>query len=168
PLVDLGPDTTICLDGMPVYLQNLKPAPSADHHYIWNTGDTSDILKIVQPGVYSLKVVTEPVQCTTLDEVEIKKDCYVDIPNAFTPNGDGENDYFFPRSLLTKSVTNFRMEVFNRWGQMVFQTERIDGRGWDGRFNNIDQGQGVYIYRIEVAYTNDRSEHYEGNVTLLR
>lgn len=168
PEVDLGSDSTICLDGAAVYLKNLRDAPGVAYRYLWNTGDTTPILQVVQPGTYSLQVITEPVECTTRDEVVVTKDCYTDIPNAFTPNGDGDNDYFFPRTLLSKSVSSFKMQIFNRWGQLVFETTRTDGRGWDGRFNDKDQPMGVYIYVVDVVYTNSRQERYEGNVTLVR
>jgi len=168
PQVNLGGDTSLCLDGPALVLQNLSPAPQEPYHYLWSTGDTTNELAVLQPGTYSLKVSTEPLACSTTDEIEVTKDCYTDIPNAFTPNGDGENDYFFPRTKLSQSVHKFNMQVFNRWGQLVFKTTNINGRGWDGRFNDKNQPMGVYVYLIEVAYANGREEEYKGNVTLIR
>ena len=60
------------------------------------------------------------------------------------------------------------MQIFNRWGQIVFETTRTDGRGWDGKFNGKEQPQGVYVYVIDVTIDGTRQEHYQGNVTLLR
>lgn len=60
------------------------------------------------------------------------------------------------------------MEVFSRWGQLLFATTRIDGGGWDGRFNNKEQPTGVYIYVMDIFYANGRQEQYKGNVTLIR
>lgn len=168
PEVYLGTDSAICLHGAPIYLKNLSEAPLNPHHYLWSTGDTTEILKVVHPGIYTLSVTTEPLGCTTTESIEITKDCYIDIPNVFTPNGDGHNDYFLPRQLLSESVDRFHMQVFNRWGQLIFETDNIDGRGWDGRFNGTEQPIGVYLYRIEVTFTNGRQESYEGNVTLVR
>ncbi len=168
PIVDLGQDTSLCLDGRPIMLHNLAFAPGTSHQYSWNTGDTTAALRIQQPGRYSLKVITEPIGCTATDEIEVVKDCYADIPNAFTPNGDGDNDYFFPRTQLSNGVTNFKMQVFNRWGQLIFETTKLDGRGWDGRFNGQDQPMGVYLYLIDVGYSNGRQEAYKGSVTLIR
>src|SRR5690606_9996975 len=102
------------------------------------------------------------------ETIEISKDCYIDIPNAFTPNGDGHNDYFFPRQLLSENVSQFRMQVFNRWGQLIFESDRPDGRGWDGRFNGKAQPTGVYLYRIDVTFSNGSKENYQGNMTLIR
>ncbi len=169
PQVFLGPDTSLCLDGHPIVLRNLETtSPLSYHHFLWNTGDTTAGLRVLQPGSYSLRVSTEPLGCSTTDVIEVAKDCYTDIPNAFTPNGDGDNDYFFPRTPLSQSVNTFKMQVLNRWGQLVFETTNINGRGWDGRFNDKEQPMGVYLYLIELSYTNGRQEEYKGNVTLIR
>lgn len=166
PNVFIGPDTTICLHGNPVFLSNmLVPAPGT--RYLWSTGDTTNVLKITHDGTYHL-IATNEHGCAAKDEIVIRKDCYTDIPNSFTPNGDGINDYFFPRQFLSLGVTSFAMTVFNRWGQVVFKTEVPDGRGWDGKFNEKEQPAGVYVYQIQVTFKNGRSESYDANVTLMR
>ncbi len=168
PKVYLGPDSVLCLHGNALRLQNLLERPAAAYQQLWSTGDTTESIRVLHPGVYRLTVQTEPLGCSTTEAITVRKDCYIDIPNAFTPNGDGINDYFFPRQLLSKSVTAFRMQVFNRWGQVIFETDRVDGRGWDGKFNDKDQPVGVYVYRIDVEIAGINQEHYDGNVTLLR
>ncbi len=168
PQVDLGPDTALCMNGAPIVLQNLQNIPG-DYQQLWSTGDTTETLKITHPGIYSLTVRTEPVGCSSTESITISKDCYIDIPNVFTPNGDGANDYFFPRQLLTWEVTQFKMQIFNRWGKLIFETDRKDGRGWDGRFNGREQPQGVYIYLIQVTLVDKKDmQIYRGNVTLIR
>lgn len=166
PVVNLGSDTTLCLDGAPLFVSSLTALPSGSTYY-WNTGDTTPVLKIVHDGTYSLTVST-PYDCNTTDDIIVYKDCYIDAPNSFTPNNDGSNDYFFPRQLLSKGVAGFSMQVFNRWGQSVFETTNQNGRGWDGRFNGKDQPAGVYIYIINVVLKNGRTEQKTGNVTLIR
>lgn len=168
PYVYLGSDTDLCLDGSPLYLENLSENPASDYTRLWNTGDTSETLKVVYPGTYSLTIRAAPLGCSTTESVQVLKDCYIDIPNAFTPNGDGYNDYFFPRQFLSKSVARFSMQIFNRWGQKVFETGNTNGSGWDGRFNNAEQPDGVYVYLIDVTYESGRTEKYQGNVTLIR
>jgi gliding motility-associated-like protein len=167
PKVDLGPDTGLCLGGAPIYLSNLEASPVVPFRSEWNTGDTGRILKVVHPGTYSLTLINAPLGCSNTESITITKDCYIDIPNAFTPNGDGVNDYFFPRQLLSRNVTAFHMQIFNRWGQVVFETRSKDGRGWDGRFNGTMQPTGVFIYMITVTLDNHIAEHYTGNVSLL-
>ena len=166
PIVNFGTDTVLCLQGSPILLQNLVTTNDPRTQYLWSTGDTTATLSVVHPGYYALTATLS--DCSTTEGVTINKDCYVDIPNAFTPNGDGQNDYFFPRQYLSKGVTAFTLSIFNRWGQKVFETTKADGRGWDGKFNGKEQPNGVYIYQIEVFYTNGRSEKYSGNVTLIR
>ncbi|WP_118972896.1 PKD domain-containing protein [Taibaiella koreensis] len=168
PYIQLAADTTLCLNGAPVLLQNLRSLPTGSYRYLWSTGDTTALLTGVHPGVYSLTISADPLGCSTTETITIHKDCYIDIPNAFTPNGDGVNDHFFPRQLLSRKVTRFRMQVFNRWGQVIFETARTEGRGWDGRFNSKDQPQGVYVYLIEVLIDDRQEERYQGNVTLIR
>ncbi|RYZ48975.1 MAG: T9SS type B sorting domain-containing protein, partial [Sphingobacteriales bacterium] len=167
PLVNLGPDSVLCLDGPSITLQNLAVNPSGSYTYKWNTGETVPTLTVVQEGKYSLTVATE-YECATTESMIVRKDCYIDIPNSFTPNGDGVNDYFFPRQLLGKSIMAFSMQIFNRWGQKIFDTNKTDGRGWDGKFNAKDQPTGVYIYKMSVVLDGNKMENYTGNVTLLR
>lgn len=66
----------------------------------------------------------------------------MNVPSVFTPNGDGLNDYFFPRQFLAKGLTSFRMEIYNRWGQLIFETTNLEESGWDGRLNNTEQPVG--------------------------
>ena len=165
PLVDLGPDTSLCLHGAPVILKNRFPVPEVAR-YVWSTGETTSEIQARHHGDISLTVNTD--YCSNTDIVHIAKDCYIDVPNAFTPNGDGANDYFFPRQMLASSVSSFHLQVLSRWGQQVYETTRLDGRGWDGRFNNTDQPGGVYVYLIKVSFANGASEAYQGNVTLIR
>ena len=72
------------------------------------------------------------------------------IPNAFSPNGDGRNDYFIPRELLSSGIKEFSIKIFNRWGELIFKTNSVDGRGWDGSYGGKKQPLGVYIYMIDV------------------
>jgi gliding motility-associated-like protein len=165
PIVNLGPDTALCLNGAPIYLNSIADI-SSDARWQWNTGDTTAMLKIVHPGTYY--VTADLDGCKGSDEIIVRKDCYIDVPNSFSPNNDGVNDYFFPRQWLSDGITAFKMAVFNRWGQKVFETFSPDGRGWDGKFNGVDQPAGVYIYVIEIVMKNMIKEHYDGNVTLIR
>jgi len=167
PLVNLGPDTAICPQGMPLVLRNLHENGPGDYRYQWNTGSTEQTLTVTQPGSYTLSL-SNSHGCTTTDEVNVDRDCYMDIPNVFTPDGDGVNDYFFPRQMLSGGITAFSCSIFNRWGQLVFTTKSPDGRGWDGSLNGRPQPAGVFAYLIEVAFRDGRREKYQGNVTLLR
>jgi len=166
PSVYLGPDTSMCLDDGGMRLKDGINEGNPAAKWLWSTGDTTSSIIVRHYGLYNVRVTVD--QCSTTDEINIAKDCYVDVPNSFTPNGDGVNDYFFPRQLLSDGLRSFSLVIFNRWGQQVFQTENAGGRGWDGRFNGKDQPAGVYIYEIKAVMKNGRTEDYSGNVTLLR
>ena len=93
------------------------------------------------------------------------------IPNAFIPNRSGpgsgnvqNNEVFLP---LLQKVTKFQMLVFNRWGEMVFESTNPDS-GWDGYYKGILCAQDVYIYRITVEYENGRTITRTGDINLLR
>lgn len=75
--------------------------------------------------------------------------CYIAVPSAFTPNGDGLNDYLYPLNAFKAGNLLFR--VFNRYGQIIFETKDWT-RKWDGRVNGIPQGSGTYVWTL--GYTN--------------
>lgn len=166
PVIDLGPDSVLCLDAPAITVADLHNAGDPAIQWLWNTGATTPSIQISAPGTYSL--TASQGDCAATETIDVNKDCYTDIPNVFTPNGDGVNDYFFPRQLLSKGVVAFSMTVFDRWGQKVFETENSNGRGWDGKFNDKAQPMGVYIYQMTVSLKNGRTEHLNGNVTLVR
>lgn len=168
PTVDLGSDTAICLHGEPVWIEELMNASNPNATFLWNTPtqDATAGTYLRHPGTYSVTV--EINGCAASDSVEVKRNCFINIPNAFTPNGDGYNDYFLPRQLLSRNLSDFKMQIFNRWGEVVFETTSLNGRGWDGKVNDEFQPNGVYIYLIDVTFGNNTTERYQGNVTLLR
>lgn len=162
----IGEDTVLCPNGAPIALSERLNVSNRNARYRWSTGDTSIAIQARDIGTYWVRVTVDG--CTATDSLTVNKDCYVDIPNIFSPNGDRTNDYFYPRQFLSRSVSSFKMSIFNRWGQAIFESTALDGRGWDGRFNDKDQPQGVYIYVIDVSFDNGVKEHYTGNVTLIR
>ena len=165
PNINLGPDTSICPGSEALTVGDVNNAdPGAT--WLWNTGQTGRTISITAPGVYYATVSVN--NCHSSDTIVVANDCYMSMPNVFTPNGDGVNDYFFPRQLLTAGLTQFHMTIFNRWGQQIFETSTLDGRGWDGKLNDIPQPEGVYVYVIDATFKDGQKEHHQGNVTLLR
>jgi gliding motility-associated-like protein len=86
------------------------------------------------------------------------------IPSAFTPNGDGKNDYFRPvgnfemvasasASVLKQRTVIESFEIFNRWGEMIYSISSIDAawKGWDGKINGTVVPQNTYAYRIKYT-----------------
>lgn len=172
PIITLGPDTSMCPTSTPLILNDLRNASIPGARWQWLEGDmvidgeTSFMLTATRPAIYT-SVVTVG-ECSAADSIWIKEDCYIDVPNAFSPDGDGIADYFLPRQWLSRGVRTFKMSVYNRWGNEVFTTTNINGRGWDGKFNGEDQPQAVYVYLIEAQFNDGTREKKQGNVTLLR
>jgi gliding motility-associated-like protein len=168
PGLYLGPDTAICPGSSPVILTDDRNYGNPKAKWRWNTDENerSNRLVVTKPGMYAATVTIDG--CTMTDTVYVNKDCYVDVPNVFTPNGDGVNDFFFPRNLLTRGVVKFNMSIYNRWGQLIYETSKIDGQGWDGAMNAAPQASGVYIYSIDATFKDGMIEQHKGNVTLLR
>jgi gliding motility-associated-like protein len=97
---------------------------------------------------------------------EYNDSSYLAIPNAFSPNGDGLNDIF--KILVTTNLDLENMQIFNRWGELVFENKNIS-RGWDGNFKEMQQPLGSYVYYIQVRnIVNNNIENYTGTVTLIR
>jgi gliding motility-associated-like protein len=102
--------------------------------------------------------------CSIKDSIDILvKETVIDIPNAFAPNG--ANNIFKPSKRGIVTLKSFN--IYNRWGQKVFESANIDN-GWDGTFNDKPQPMGVYVYTIEAVTDSGRTFTQQGNVTLLR
>ncbi|MEX2380334.1 MAG: gliding motility-associated C-terminal domain-containing protein, partial [Vicingaceae bacterium] len=90
-------------------------------------------------------------QCDTLiDSIEVAlKNCACDFeaPNVFTPNGDGVNDYFYPK--INCQLISYKMNIYNRWGDLVFYSNQPLLQ-WDGRANNGKKAaEGYYTFIVE-------------------
>jgi gliding motility-associated-like protein len=88
----------------------------------------------------------------------------VGVPNAFSPNGDGENDVLYVKGQDVKSMD---FKVFNRWGELVFETNDLT-IGWDGVYKGEPQEMEVYVWMLRVSFGNGTAVTKNGNVTLLR
>lgn len=86
------------------------------------------------------------------------------LPNAFTPNGDNVNDQLYLRGV---NVTSMYLAVYNRWGQLVFESAELE-RGWDGYLGGKEVSSGVYGYYFEVTCGNGDTYFERGNVTVIR
>ncbi|HXO74819.1 MAG TPA: gliding motility-associated C-terminal domain-containing protein, partial [Puia sp.] len=117
--------------------------------------------------------VTDANNCMSSDSILIITICndknYF-IPNTFSPNGDGVNDYFYPRGSNLYNIQSFR--VFNRWGQMVFERKNFPANdatmGWDGNINGRPAPVDAYVYIAEVICNNAQVVALHGDVTLVR
>lgn len=98
-------------------------------------------------------------------EVKVCCDKPVFVPTAFTPNKDGRNDLFGP-AFSGYGYSIKRMRIFNRWGQMVYQS--FYGGAWDGTFNGADADAGTYYYEVLVNCKEGGEQQFKGDVILIR
>ena len=95
-----------------------------------------------------------------------------DIPTAFSPNNDGQNDMLYVRGV---GMASLHLMIFNRWGEMVFETTTIEtdlegerSAGWDGRYKGTEQPVEAYAYVLEGRFVDNNTLRKKGNITLLR
>lgn len=106
--------------------------------------------------------------CYAADSVYINAEscCEMEMPNAFTPNNDYKNDWFRPIRNGKQDIVTFR--IFNRWGQLVYETANSDAQGWDGSFAGRPAEMGVYQYYIKYRCLDGVYYEKRGDLTLIR
>lgn len=88
------------------------------------------------------------------------------FPNAFSPNGDGINDFFKPKTF--ESIVDFHATIYSRWGQKMYEWDDVRGDGWDGKYNGKDVKQGVYYIQVKARGADGRQFLIKKDVNLLR
>lgn len=162
-----GNDTVVAI-GQPLQLQ-----ASGGQYYNWtppiglsNTDISNPIAILTEDITYTLTVFSD-AGCATSDEIFIKayKGPEFYVPNAFTPNGDGNNDVFRFTAVGMSVINYFR--IFNRYGQMVYAS-KDPKQGWDGTLNGKPQSSDTYVWMIEGKDYTGNSVSRKGTVTLLK
>ena len=117
---------------------------------------------------YSIRLtVADSSGCmdTAYHVIKVENNCYIAVPTAFTPNGDGLNDYLYP--LNAYKATNLTFRVFNRLGQLVFQTNDWTKK-WDGTVKGEPQPLGVYVWMLNYTDANKKQVSLKGSTLLIR
>ncbi|MFN7118137.1 MAG: gliding motility-associated C-terminal domain-containing protein [Saprospiraceae bacterium] len=171
PITIEGPES-ICNERPLVLSARRNPLPGIPESFSWNVGGTTftgeqvSIEKIEARDSIVVTLVYNYGGCTSIVSKVIKvQNCSIQVPNAFTPNGDNKNDFFNYVGDGTETLIEFK--VFNRWGQVVYNNTNPT-QGWDGRHNGRDAPSDVYVYIIRVRYIDGTEELKRGNVTLIR
>jgi gliding motility-associated-like protein len=119
---------------------------------------------------YNIKLLVSNTALNCTDSLtkylKVLDNCLIAVPSAFTPNGDGLNDYFWPHNAL--KADNLEFKVYNRWGQLVFNSSNWQQK-WDGTINGIPQPPGVFVWFL--SYTNrdtGKKVFQKGTVMLIR
>ncbi len=103
---------------------------------------------------------------TATQVVKVPFTCYIAVPSAFTPNGDGRNDFLYP--LNAYKADNVDFKIYSRYGQLVFHTNKWTTK-WDGTVNGLPAGSGTYIWMFSYTH-HDTGQHYflKGTSVLIR
>lgn len=161
--INLGNDTLICF-GEKLLLQVEN---NIDFMVVWSNGVQGNSIFVDESGIYSVFVNTK---CNFLqDSISVifeDCNCTVFVPNAFSPNNDKINDFFYPRSEC--EIENIVFKVFNRWGEMVFESNDFK-KGWDGIYKEKNAPIDTYVWTLEYNVVgNSNYKFMKGMVNLIK
>ncbi|HWY38308.1 MAG TPA: PKD domain-containing protein, partial [Bacteroidia bacterium] len=176
PIADFAatPQPTTILDNTIHYYDMTSGAVITTWHWTLGNG-TSAITQNTSclygdTGMYTvqlLAVSNHGCKDSTTKYIKIDPDYSLYVPNAFSPNEDGTNDIFYAKG---EGVKDFRMYIFDRWGNQVFYSDDLY-KGWDGRFmakgDQIVQ-EDVYVWKIECRNIKGEKKQLSGHVSLLK
>ncbi|HMN04821.1 MAG TPA: PKD domain-containing protein [Flavobacteriales bacterium] len=167
----------------PLFTYNLSTNASG---YIWDFGDgtysneTSPLHYYQNPGTYDVSLIANnmwncPDTFSVPGAVSAIAGGEIIFPNAFTPGNTGpsdgvydpnsiENDIFHP---LSKGVVDYKLQIFNRWGELLFETLDIH-KGWDGYYRGQLSKQDVYVWKAYARFVTGEEKRMSGDLTLLR
>ena len=178
--VDLGPDFRLLL-GRDTQLLADVFNNSGSYQLSWSLKDSTwlSCLDCLNPAVYNLQtnhyfgvVATDSAGCRAEDQILISIDRprKVFVPTAFSPNGDLYNDLLLVHGQRSSKVLSFR--IYDRWGEMVYEANNFafndDQIGWDGTFRGQPLDPAVFVWVLEVEYSDGNTDLYKGNTTLIR
>jgi gliding motility-associated-like protein len=167
PVVDLGPDTTVCGD------EGIELDAGTDGiSYEWSTGDISQLITVYMGDQEVIRVAVEnEFGCIGRDTIRVRP-CSVefyfrDIPTAITPSdGNGLNDFWIIDKL--QSFSQAEVEIFDRWGNLVWRSEPGYSTPWDGRnMNGQEVPMDSYHFVIDLN-TGAKDDHVTGIITVIR
>ena len=142
-------------------------------HWYWDFGDQTNTTDYnpshiySEGGAYTVTLIVENnLGCkdTTLKYIDVKSDYAIWIPNSFSPNNDGKNDFFYGDGF---GFTNYTLTIFDRWGEKIFVSNDPE-IGWDGTCNGVESAIDVYVYQLSIVDIFNEPHTYNGRVTLIR
>ena len=169
PRVSVGPDKTIIKGDTVILNGNIKGTAI---NYSWSPNTFINNNKILTPKVfpqqntqYTLTAIST-VGCGIASAgtmIKVFNDIY--IPTAFTPNGDGKNDFF--KIIGADGYKLIKFQVYNRWGQVAYDAKDLNV-GWDGTYKKLPQPVNTYVYYVELQTTSGKKIIKTGQVILIR
>ena len=148
--------------------------------FVWNMGDTPIDFMGFEPGAYTyspnvadtfwvslLAITDEGCTDSTQGFVAFFNDPFLYAPNSFTPDGNIVNDTWFPVFSSPEYVKRYNLDIYNRWGQLVFETTDFN-QGWDGTFQGNPVQDGTYTWKINFRWYDQRAYELTGHITLIK
>lgn len=177
-VVDLGDDLDIGI-GEQVHLVPVSSDPVS--HFQWRPASLIDCAQTCwelswspPESMFIYLTATNDQDCLTKDSVYVQVDLSRKIyfPSAFSPNGDGLNDYFTVFGAVPHIQLIKKMIIADRWGEIIFQQEdlapNIPNLGWDGTFKGKKLSPGAFVYQVEVLFLDNQTLKYSGTFSLIR
>lgn len=149
------------LVGIPITFKNKSVGNIISYFWHFGDGNTSSEISPThtyqKPGKFNVKLqAIDDYGCIQDIEKEIElTDFFLVVPNVFSPNSDGINDYFFPKFV---NVTKLEFWILNKWGETIFYSEDINSQGWDGKVGGEYAMAGNYVYRLKFTTVDGRVE----------
>ena len=135
--------------------------------YLWSNGSKNQTTKVRKEGVYWLQA-TDNNGCAGKEFISVADSVcglFISLPAAFTPNGDGRNDGY--KALVSGTVLQFKIILYNRWGEVVFTTGDYT-KEWNGTRNGAPQPNGTYIYVCQYQFAGAAPAIQKGTLILMR
>ncbi len=171
PLLSHSNDTTIII-GENVNIWTLSNQTHIT--YEWSPSNGLSCTNCPNPTAKPLETTTytvtirDSLSCFEITEtitIHVKEEYTIDVPTAFTPNGDGINDIVYVRGWGLKQLKEFK--IFNRWGQCIFETDDFSV-GWDGTYKGVKQDIDTYAYIVKAITYANKEISKNGLINLLR
>jgi len=134
------------------------------------TNPTSQITQATVNETTTYEVTVSASGCSIKTQVTVFTrefvcgDVYIFVPNAFSPNGDNENDILYVRG---ENIEEMTLKIFNRWGELVFESND-QSIGWNGTYKGELLDPDVYVYHLQVICVDGQENLIKGNITILR
>jgi gliding motility-associated-like protein len=155
PIISKGDTVQLSINGANILNYEWTPALNISDNTIGNP-----LVWPVSTQTYTVKAAS-PEGCLTSKQVTVMVISDVFIPSAFTPNGDGLNDYWGINGL--ELYPGCHVRVFNRWGEIVYQSSGY-GKPWDGRYKDQNSSTATFVYTIDLK----NGKRLTGTVTVIR
>lgn len=165
PYVYAGPDLNVYYG----ITTSLNGTTEMDTLY-WESLDSLSCINCLTPS-YTPESSSEHILfvqdingCINSDTVNVYVNSSIYIPNTFSPNGDGLNDYF---TTIGEEITEFNLQIFDRWGLLIFESDNLN-KYWDGKYKNKVVQQDAYIWKIKYSDHFGKGKQLMGHVSVLK